>query len=61
MNYCSEPESEANLSGTVMPSEDGECMAQTIAVPDMSIILEQSVLDADDGTLSLETHMDTGE
>ncbi|KAK7109409.1 hypothetical protein V1264_013456 [Littorina saxatilis] len=54
-----EPESEANLSGTVMPSEDGECMAQTIAVPDMSIILEQSVLDADDGTLSLETHMDT--
>ena len=37
-----------------------EDVARVMAMPDMSIILEQSVLDVEEGLLPLETHMDTG-
>ena len=58
----SEPDAETEKVDTEMcpgPSST-EDVAKAIAVPDMSIILEQSVLDVEEGLLPLETHMDTG-
>ena len=60
----SEPDTKAEEVDAEMspgPSNsEGMGVSKEMAMPDMSIILEQSVLDVEDSLLAPQTHMNTG-